>query len=173
MDNFFLRQRAKARYEKSYPQATMSKNQITQFSEYSRGQMRLYYHNTRSGKQYDYYVHIASTTPNYGGKRFWFYCPVMRCGRRVAILYSCGTYVCRRCANLAYPTQNAAEHDRYDDRIWALAERLGADGDTINGFWHHKPKHMHQKTYQRLTSELEYYRNLTLNAAVGKFGKWF
>ncbi len=52
-----------------------------------------------------------STTPCFfGGKRYWFLCPAedegKPCNRRVGVLYFIrGEYACRRCANLAYASQ--------------------------------------------------------------------
>lgn len=52
-----------------------------------------------------------TTTPCFfGGKRYWFLCSAKSregpCDRRVGVLYFVqGEYICRRCANLAYRSQ--------------------------------------------------------------------
>src|SRR5215831_7092426 len=42
----------------------------------------------------EYSVSIDWTPCNYGGSRPWFRCPVLGCGRRVAILYGGGIFAC-------------------------------------------------------------------------------
>lgn len=56
---------------------------------------------------------IVSTPCNYGGKRYWFICPIYNhgryCGRRVAALYLGGGsdyMACRHCYNLTYRSRN-------------------------------------------------------------------
>jgi hypothetical protein len=42
------------------------------------------------GEDFEYVeqpVRLTYTEPNYGGERAWFVCPVVSCGRKVAILY--------------------------------------------------------------------------------------
>ena len=57
-----------------------------------------------------YNVELATTPCNYGGKRYWFICPLSKngryCGRRVGVIYSIGKwYGCRYCGDIAYATQ--------------------------------------------------------------------
>lgn len=60
----------------------------------------------------DYDVQIVETTCNYGGKRYWFVCPLIvngrYCRRRVGKLYhGNGDYFgCRHCYNLTYASRN-------------------------------------------------------------------
>jgi hypothetical protein len=56
-------------------------------------------------KHVEYPVLLTWTPCHYGAKRVWFLCPGKGCGRRVAILYSGKIFVCRRCKQLAYPSQ--------------------------------------------------------------------
>lgn len=58
---------------------------------------------------------IYSTGPH-GGKRPWFTCP--QCQRRVGILYHAPfhPFFCRRCCNLAYPSQYQSRDQSYDRR---------------------------------------------------------
>jgi hypothetical protein len=58
----------------------------------------------------DYRVELTTTICQYGGKRFWFICPLVRggnpCRRRVGVLYAAGRYFgCRVCYDLAYASQ--------------------------------------------------------------------
>ena len=63
---------------------------------------------------------LTSTTPNYGGRRWWFICPLTvngrACGRRVGKLYLPGGakwHGCRHCYDLAYTSaQEAHQLDR-------------------------------------------------------------
>ncbi len=65
--------------------------------------------NSPQEEKIHYMIHLESTPCFYGGKRWWFLCPVIKdgkpCRRRVAHLYSNGKYfVCRHCFNLTYRT---------------------------------------------------------------------
>ena len=80
---------------------------------------RLHYTQTEhSGekKDFDYRIPIVTTPCNYGGKRYWFICPLSKngqyCGKRVRVLYKAGDYfACRHCYNLTYSARN--ENRRY------------------------------------------------------------
>lgn len=69
-----------------------------------------------SGKKtdLDYKVPLVSTPCNYGGKRYWFECPISKdgklCGRRVGVLFLIGKYFgCRHCGEIAYYSQMQSE----------------------------------------------------------------
>ena len=71
----------------------------------------LFYTLTRNAEAVSYSVRLATTTPNYGGIRWWFLCPLAPnrspCYRRVAKLYvpPGGKYFgCRTCHDLTYTT---------------------------------------------------------------------
>ena len=79
------------------------------------GSLRLYYTQTdqESGqsKDFDYKILITSTPCHYGGRRFWFICPLsvrnQYCGRRINVLFKLGDYFgCRKCHRLTYASQN-------------------------------------------------------------------
>jgi len=58
-----------------------------------------------------YYVNFVTTECNYGGKRWWFFCP--RCKRRCRILYlpyDEFRYACRICHNLTYRSQQVVRN---------------------------------------------------------------
>lgn len=55
-------------------------------------------------------VPLITTPCNYGGKRYWFRCPLIKngiyCGRRVGVIYSVDNWFgCRYCADIAYQAQ--------------------------------------------------------------------
>jgi len=87
--------------------------------------VRLYYTVTPRGGapvDYDYRILLASTMPNYGGRRWWFVCPLDRaggsCDRRCGKLYmppGGRYYGCRHCYRLTY--ESAQEHDPRVSRL--------------------------------------------------------
>ena len=97
----------------------------------------------------DYKIKLETTQPHYGGKRFWFICPLTN--ERAAILHNpLGSkwFASRLAFNLKYQSQSLSEHDRAIEKMWKLKNKLGG-----HFFWH-KPKHMHTKTYERLLCEI-------------------
>lgn len=131
--------------------------------------MRVHYTNTRTQEKYDYKIRLSTTSPNYGGKRWWFHCPAARCGRRVGVLYLGKIFACRHCYDIAYPSQNQVPHDRYTDKAFALAQKLGHDGNVIDGFYGNKPKGMHWKTYKRKKAILDNAAELGLSLSSIRF----
>ena len=75
--------------------------------------------NSDEKTELDYKARIVSTLCNYGGRRWWFICPLVingrSCNRRVGVLYlGNGKYFgCRHCYNLTY--QSCKEHDKRMD----------------------------------------------------------
>ena len=68
--------------------------------------------------EYDYKILLTQTWPNYGGRRWWFVCPLVGCGQRCGKLYlSPGGryYGCRQCYRLTY--ESAQEHDPRVSRL--------------------------------------------------------
>lgn len=114
--------------------------------------LRLKY--TANDEPQDYTVRLETTRPHYGGLRWWFRCPVLRCGRRVAILYGGKIFACRKCHNLAYPCQNDAPHWRMQRRAQKICDMLGDGGDT---YWAPRPKGMHRRTYERKLALMQQY----------------
>jgi len=76
--------------------------------------MKLQYTHTDSfsgqKNEMDYNISLVTTPCNYGGKRYWFVCPLCKkeycCRRRVGVLYSIGKWFgCRHCGKIAYQSQ--------------------------------------------------------------------
>ncbi len=66
---------------------------------------------TGEKQDFDYNIPLTSTPCPYGGRRFWFICPLFAngiyCGRRIGVLYRHGNYFgCRKCHRLTYARQN-------------------------------------------------------------------
>jgi len=121
------------------------------------GQVILTYRHSsgeKAWKNESYPAQLTWTACHFGGKRPWFLCPAVGCGRRVAILHGGGVFACRRCYQLAYPSQQEADHDRAMRRADKIRERLGWRPGVLRlpGC---KPKKMHWRTYERLADEYD------------------
>lgn len=108
--------------------------------------------NKRTGEERDYKIRLCHTTPNYGGKRWWFICPAQGCGKRVGVLFLASILACRHCYNMAYSSQNEAEHYRILNKAQAIHRSLGGSGCCYDPLT--KPKHMHWETYFRKLDEM-------------------
>lgn len=89
---------------------------------------RLLYQAGQPPESIEYTVRLVTTACHLGGVRWWFLCPLGRCGaacgRRVRKLYLSGKYFgCRRCHNLTYTSSQQS-----DGRVYALL-RGGLDSD--------------------------------------------
>jgi hypothetical protein len=113
-----------------------------------------------------YPVYLTSVCPNYGGRRWYFICPLAGCGRRVACLYlapGARYFGCRQCCNLTYQSTREALSDRVDSRLYKVRRRMRAEGEVTGGILDPIPprrRYMHLKTYGRLMRE--YYNLLDL-----------
>ncbi len=97
-------------------------------------------------------IPIESTPGTYGGLRFWFLCPAVGCGQRVALLYGSDRYfACRHCYRLAYPSTRENRGDRAVRRADRIRSRLGWEPGILNGEGL-KPKWMRRKTFRRLST---------------------
>jgi hypothetical protein len=97
----------------------------------------------------NYTVGLTWTPCHLGGRRAWWHCPVVGCGRRVAILYGGLVFACRQCHRLGYRVELETEEDRAARRANKLRQRL----EWVPGVFHGvgpKPKGMHWRTYWRL-----------------------
>lgn len=101
-------------------------------------------------------VALTWTPCNFGGQRPWFICPIVGCGRRVAVLYGAGRYFgCRHCYDLTYQSRLEGIYERALRKKQRIMERLC--GDPYKDFCLDKPKHMHWKTYNRLIEKVWQY----------------
>jgi len=95
--------------------------------EYVRFQYTQTDRNTDEKTELDYKVRIVSTLCNYGGRRWWFICPLVvngyACNRRVGVLYlASGKYFgCRHCYNLTY--ESSKESHKFD----SMFLKMGVD----------------------------------------------
>lgn len=120
----------------------------------AEGGLQVAYMGRIAGKEdrlFERSVGLVWTKYHFGGKRPLFRCPGFSCGNRVAILYfSRDRLACRRCLDLAYPSQRESPRDRVVRRADRIRKQLGWTPGILNGSeW--KPKHMHWKTFERLS----------------------
>jgi hypothetical protein len=116
----------------------------------------LYRHRSDPGAQWEDVhepVSLEWSACNFGGKRPWFVCPAVGCGRRVAVLYGPGRYfLCRHCYDLVYESQRENGMTRALRRAQRIRECLGGSANMTMPF-PEKPKGMHWTTYERLRWE--------------------
>lgn len=94
----------------------------------------------RKTDEVDFRVYLTTTSPNYGGVRWWFICPLITkgryCGKRVGKIYSApGSryFGCRHCQDLTYTS--CQEHDKRIDALVRNPEALLAklNSNDLNG----------------------------------------
>lgn len=126
------------------------------------GRLRLIYNYQRNGSDWeslDYPVPLQTTDCHYGGVRYWFTCPAVGCGRKVALLYLGGKYfACRHCYQLAYKSQRETKYDRGYRGADKIRRKLGWQPGIANPPGD-KPKGMHWETYDRLHAKHDEYSN--------------
>lgn len=127
---------------------------------------------TSNGQDYSYLVKVTTTTPHYGGVRWWWLCP--NCGRRVRILYGGRRFLCRHCQNLTYETAQKGGDllTTIDNRLYFIRRKLQGEWAILEGPGV-KPKGMHWDTYGRWVREylnLKRMRQYSLVAEICSIG---
>ena len=105
----------------------------------------------------DYRVELVSTPCNYGGRRYWFICPLTKngkyCGRRVGVLFSIGKWFgCRHCGNIAYATQMEGGKYRWNGVSIKDIER--AEKEVKRAYYRGKPTRKYLRV-MRLNEKFE------------------
>jgi hypothetical protein len=118
----------------------------------------------------EYPLNIVWTNCHLGGRRPWFLCPAVGCGRRVAVLYGGANFACRHCHQLAYGSQRDRADDRACRRADKIRARLGWEPGILNGEGE-KPKGMHWRTFDNLIAAHDKYVTTSLAYAVTRFGR--
>lgn len=105
----------------------------------------------------DYKIELATTPCRYGGKRYWFVCPLSKngryCGRRVGVIYSIGKWFgCRHCGEIAYQAQFEGGRFRIGsvcepdvDKAWKEIKRQYYNGEPTRRY----------KRYLRLREKMD------------------
>ena len=121
-----------------------------------------------------YRVELVSTSPHYGGLRWWFLCPAWVggrvCLRRVRKLYlapGTGIFACRSCCRLSYTSQREDYATRELVKAQAIRRRLGGSG-SIGEPFPVRPKGMWRRTYIRLRKMSEGMLRGSLQAALAR-----
>ena len=135
------------------------------------GQVRLQYNYRKDGDDWealDYPVTLVTTPCHYGGVRYWFSCPAMGCGKRVALLYLGDRYfACRKCYQLAYRSQRETTDDRGFRGASKIRDKLSWEPGIANPNGE-KPKNMHCKTYHRLINAHDGYADQAMQGIYKK-----
>lgn len=108
-------------------------------------------------------IPIQWTSCHLGGKRPWFICPIKKCKKKVAILYAGNLFACRKCYNLAYPSQRERPDERLNRSAMKIRALLNWPTDSLSDL-DKKPKGMHRKTFERLRNK---HATLTLRSLTG------
>ncbi len=127
------------------------------------------HHNGGEWEPMNYAVRLEWTSCGFGGRRVWWQCPAVGCGRRVAVLHGGRVFACRQCNRLAYRSQREADDDRATRRADAIRRRLGWEPGILNGNGL-KPKGMHWRTFERLQGEHDAHVNAALAGMATKLG---
>ncbi|EKD67325.1 MAG: hypothetical protein ACD_48C00479G0005 [uncultured bacterium] len=101
---------------------------------------------------FDYTVRLVTSPCYFGGKRWWFRCPLLinglPCSRRVGVLYLAGKYFgCRKCYDLAYQSQQETRSGLYG--LMGKVFRRDEDEYIRYKFWRGQPtkrylRHLHK-----------------------------
>ena len=104
---------------------------------------------TASGTDCTDHVNVTWHDCHFGGQRPYFRCP--GCYARAGILYG-PRFRCRRCHNLAYPSQRQSAYDRAIIKAGRIRESMGGHAGMAYPF-PDRPRYMHRRTYERLKDE--------------------
>jgi len=93
---------------------------------------------------------VVYTACRYGGRRAWFLCTKLGCGKRSAILYDTPKgFRCRHCCNLDYQSHRERHWDRLLRRSRHIRAKVSGGVNLVEAF-PPRPKGMHWVTYDRL-----------------------
>lgn len=115
---------------------------------------------THRGKSHVEKLPLEWIPRGYGGENAYFMCP--RCGGRYRKLYLYGgRFLCRKCAGLNYPTQQAGKLDvarrkvRRELKALSVPSERMEGGSDVDGWIPEKPRGMHYGTYYRHCRKLQ------------------
>lgn len=134
--------------------------------------LTLIYKNKRDAEDWEdlqYPIQLDYTECSIGGRRVWFRCPAVGCGRRVAILYGGRVFVCRHCHRLVYDSQRESGPDRVARKLDKIRKRLSWPAGFLNGIGD-KPKGMRWRTYYALFAKHQFFANRVFKYFSGLYG---
>lgn len=112
------------------------------------------------------FIKLDCTPCNFGGERPWFLCP--GCSRRSVKLYGgYSGFACRVCQKLVYQSQRENSWQRAERRLDKLKAKLVEDRYGMID----KPVGMHQRTFDRIESEIMDGEAEAYATMARKFGK--
>jgi hypothetical protein len=118
----------------------------------------------------NYSITIEKNACNYGGARYYFHCP--KCNIRMRILYChYGYFACRKCLKLGYWSQRLRPTRRYQYMSKKVEDFVKNRGGNISLY--RKPPHMHNSSYQKLSSKQFYYEAKSHQATNKEVRLWF
>lgn len=129
------------------------------------------FHEETEGKIRGLQIHLEPTKTHFGNCRYWFRCPSQGCDRRCGKLYlqylpnGKPAFICRKCLNLAYASQNTSCLDRLLEKKWKILRKLQAEVAGAK-----KPKGMWHKTYDWLQKELKELEDTIFWGGIQKYG---
>lgn len=111
-------------------------------------------------------IQIVWSKCNLGGKRPWFKCP--GCEWRSAVLCDYGErFLCRRCYELPYASQQRGYTDRMMEQARKIRRRIGVTENLWPPLQQScKPKGMHWKTFYRLVEREAGYNLASLSTSI-------
>jgi len=140
-------------------------------SEQAYVRLNYTYTNRSSDEKSDmnYEIQLETTPCRYGGKRYWFICPLTKngkyCGRKVGVLYCLGKWFgCRHCGDIAYAKQMEGGKFRWNGVSVPDIER--AEKEVKRYYYKGKPT----RKYRRVIRLNEKFENglLMMYAKLGK-----
>ena len=115
-----------------------------------------------------YTIPVEKKSCNYGGFYYFFHCP--KCSSRMRKLYfSKGKYLCRKCANLSYYSQQL----RPSMRNWYAGNKIETLLKNKGGSLHLKPQRMTYRTFQRLRIKYVKYDEQSDNEECKELILWY
>jgi hypothetical protein len=140
-----------------------------------RSCLNLQYTNTNrsSGnkEKMDYRIELTTTSCHYGGRRYWFICPLTKngkyCGRRVGVIFGIGKWFgCRHCGNITYRSQKLS--GRYRGFV-SIPDIEKAEGEVKRYYYRGKPTRKYRRVI-RLNDKFETGLIMMVERSGKKFG---
>lgn len=131
---------------------------------------RILLHYSWNDQPQQVHIPLITTTPHFGGIRWWFECPIS--GDRASRLHSPPGYpgfASRKALGLGYASQNQSHHDRLFERACRLRRRLGGR-EGMDELLPSRPKGMHRRTYEAVIQEIEELERRSWTMAMRHFG---
>lgn len=122
-------------------------------AENTRLRCHYVFHGAHGEVPKDYGIALDSTPCYFGGKRYWFLCPINRygspCGKRVGVLYCYdGMFGCRRCQDVSYESQQETHTGKWGGlrKFYGLEGKLSESESKCKvKYWRGQPTKRYRK----------------------------